>query len=159
MELKLCRDCKTLKLGTEFYIHRNKTTSNICKSCKSIYDKQQYIKTADQRNARKRLLRKQNPAKYAYAGLIQRGRAIAPKEDFMLWYEAEPKVCHYCDLPEGEPRHEIDRKDSTLGYTIDNIVFACKACNIAKFNIWDYDTFKTYIGPAIKQARESKKEA
>lgn len=44
--------------------------------------------------------------------------------------------CIYCNAP---PRSEIDRKDPMLGYTIDNVVPACRRCNTLKNNVVTYD--------------------
>jgi hypothetical protein len=44
--------------------------------------------------------------------------------------------CHYCGTP--PQKHKklvytgIDRKDSSLGYTVDNCVSCCTTCNTAK---------------------------
>ena len=51
--------------------------------------------------------------------------------------------CHYCqtaagnlkktkDCPQGFAHNGVDRRDSNGGYTVDNVVPACGACNMAK---------------------------
>lgn len=56
-------------------------------------------------------------------------------EDF---YELSQKNCFYCDcLPINNNNGEfyyngLDRIDSSLGHTIDNVVSCCKDCNFAK---------------------------
>jgi 5-methylcytosine-specific restriction endonuclease McrA len=60
--------------------------------------------------------------------------------DFENWFNTTPKWCFYCkrDLEFGTGRGNswgfltVDRFDNGLGYTIDNIVLACKACNTIK---------------------------
>lgn len=60
------------------------------------------------------------------------------------------KPCHYCGAP---PDHEysigyvgngLDRVDSSQGYTIDNVVPCCPACNSMK-NDMDYDEFLAHV--------------
>lgn len=45
--------------------------------------------------------------------------------------------CIYCGS--SAKLSEIDRKDSSLGYTKDNIVPACRRCNTIKNNVVSYD--------------------
>lgn len=46
---------------------------------------------------------------------------------------------------------EIDRKDSRVGYTLDNMVWACHRCNLVKSEFLDYNEMKeigiNYIQP------------
>lgn len=61
-------------------------------------------------------------------------------EEFISWYEGQNLVCHYCGktLTYGKWKiHNltdltIDRKDSNLGYALDNIVLSCRRCNLMK---------------------------
>lgn len=47
--------------------------------------------------------------------------------------------CHYCGAQLPETGHGIDRKDSSVGYTLGNVVLACDACNRIKGDIFTYD--------------------
>ena len=48
--------------------------------------------------------------------------------------------CIYCHAPFSETnKPQKDRKDSTRGYDFDNIVLACRDCNIMKSDILTYD--------------------
>ncbi len=44
----------------------------------------------------------------------------------------ESGKCHYCHGPLPEVRYGIDRKDSSVGYIVDNCVPCCTSCNQAK---------------------------
>jgi hypothetical protein len=56
--------------------------------------------------------------------------------------------CHYCwreviwcpfnHSAKGNASYHLDRKDSTLGYTVENCVVCCKDCNYAKQNRYNY---------------------
>lgn len=50
-----------------------------------------------------------------------------------------PDKCHYCygELP--KDGSALDRKQSKLGYTIDNVVPCCKLCNWIKSDKLSYD--------------------
>jgi hypothetical protein len=63
--------------------------------------------------------------------------------------------CHYCDSPPSNHTkakngngdfvyNGLDRKDSNLGYTVDNVVPCCKICQRAKMDM-PYDGFMTYL--------------
>jgi hypothetical protein len=66
------------------------------------------------------------------------------KKDFINWYNNQKQECHYCmrslkeikqDIIENKKykgRLSIDRKDNNKGYTLNNIVLACRRCNYIK---------------------------
>jgi 5-methylcytosine-specific restriction endonuclease McrA len=66
------------------------------------------------------------------------------KEEFIKWYNKQEQECHYCkrtleeikqdkqERADFKNRLSIDRKDNNKGYTLDNIVLACRRCNIIK---------------------------
>jgi len=86
-------------------------------------------------------------------------------------YERDGRTCHYCDIHEsdflsiwgefygGKKRGgtlEVDRKDNTKGYEIDNCVLACALCNNAKSDKFTYEEFKT-VGDVIRQIWQQRK--
>lgn len=102
------------------------------------------------------------PVKKKYYNLISRSRiletSICTKIEFVAWYEAQVKICSYCDIPEevwqssvgeseklGKKFLTIDRKDNSRGYTIDNMCFSCWRCNLIKNQYLTYDEMK-YVG-------------
>lgn len=44
----------------------------------------------------------------------------------------EPGACHYCKGPLDQAGYNLDRKDNSLGYLIDNVVPCCGRCNSIK---------------------------
>ena len=72
--------------------------------------------------------------------------------------------CHYCGIEENdfldiwEPFYggkrgrilEVDRKDNSLGYDVENCVLACAVCNNAKSDKFTYEEFKR-VGDVIKE--------
>lgn len=71
-----------------------------------------------------------------------------PSESFKNWFYETPNACEYCKrpvTPKSENRMEtlsIDRKNNSLGYTLENICKACNRCNTAKGNFFSYEQFK-----------------
>jgi len=78
-------------------------------------------------------------------------------------YNRDGKTCHYCGIKESDFRPiwgefyggkkrggilEVDRKDNTKGYEIDNCVLACAVCNMAKSDKFTYEEFRR-VGDVI----------
>lgn len=53
--------------------------------------------------------------------------------------------CHYCGI---EKANGVDRKDSNNGYTKDNVLPCCWACNCMKKN-YNYEFFINHINKII----------
>jgi len=97
-----------------------------------------------------------NKHKYLIAAEITRWRSIryrATKKnlDMNITVEDVKRIinlpCVYC----GDSRKlsEVDRKDSQRGYTLDNVVPACRRCNTIKNNVVSYEEMKfiaNYLG-------------
>jgi len=83
------------------------------------------------------------------------------KEDFIMWYEKQEKLCVYCGKSEAEAikdikgvfhRLTIDRKDSLRGYCIDNIALCCSICNSIKSKYLTYSEM-IKVGQIIKRRK------
>ena len=88
---------------------------------------------------------------------------LISKEEFVVWYEGEPKICAYCDIPEHLAplmrkyfgahgiQLSVDCKDNDQGYVLDNLVLACDRCNFIKSNIFTHEEMRIigqkYIKP------------
>lgn len=63
-------------------------------------------------------------------------------EDFLTF--TEQQRCHYClaDLTwteyNGTGRYNLDRKDTTQGYIVENVVPCCQRCNKGKCDSFSY---------------------
>lgn len=63
------------------------------------------------------------------------------------------KNCHYCNSPikwvkhtgKGCYRYNLDRKDSSKGYSKQNCVVCCKRCNYMKGSEFSYKEFKEVV--------------
>ena len=83
------------------------------------------------------------------------------REEFVIWYKKQIRECVYCGRPEEDvikdrngffKRLSIDRKDSSLGYQIDNIVLCCFRCNDVKSNEFTFDEM-VRIGEIMKERK------
>lgn len=92
-------------------------------------------------------------------------RAEYKKMDFDIDFKEFSKItqqnCHYCSVePELRTRkftdyaNGVDRIDSSMGYTTNNIVPCCKICNMAKSNL-SYDDFMTWVNRLIKHTEKA----
>jgi len=57
----------------------------------------------------------------------------------LLIFDVEDVLNSPCEYCGSTKRIEVDRKDSSLGYTKDNIAPACHRCNTIKNNVVTYD--------------------
>ncbi|MBA7579561.1 hypothetical protein ES708_21432 [subsurface metagenome] len=85
--------------------------------------------------------------------------------------ERDGAKCHYCGIEEkdflniwepfygGKRGHilEVDRKDNSLGYDIENCVLACAVCNNAKSDKFTYEEFKG-VGDVIKEIWQQRRD-
>jgi hypothetical protein len=89
------------------------------------------------------------------------------RDQFLQWWDATPKVCDYCGCNSDQQnvvlvhlgysarsnRLHIDRKNSSLGYSLDNICFACRICNEHKKDFFTHAQFQLiaakFISPRI----------
>jgi len=77
---------------------------------------------------------------------------IITKEEFVNWYNDQPKQCVYCGIEEANlgvwtdnynrrspMRLTIDCKVNNKGYVLGNIVLSCYICNFIKGNMFSHD--------------------
>lgn len=76
--------------------------------------------------------------------------------------------CHYCDIDlvynehsrhwskNLTRAHQLDRKDNSKGYFLDNIVTCCWTCNRLKSNVFTYEEF-CLLKPVLKDIQKRRK--
>lgn len=147
-ELGLCRWCKepVCKNSTVFCeLHLEKNRKSSSNRAKTNKESQKYYRI--------------------------KSRAKANKIDFEIdlvefekWHNDQPKVCRYCqieecvlnDHPDKKQKNlTIDRKDSEIGYQIDNLCLACFRCNNAKSNFFTFEEWshiaESFIRPRLDE--------
>ena len=171
MGMKYCKGCdrdlplsafhndKKMKDGLAFY----------CRECVSEYGKKYSVTPNGIYNGLKGLQRYYVKRRHHRAKPF-----LITRKDFVEWYENEPKICHYCGIPEeilndtGDRlnsrmlRFTVDCMDNDKGYVLGNIVLACNRCNFMKSDYLTYEEMlfyaKTYVTPKWKAVIEPNKK-
>jgi len=169
MQTKVCHKCKKEKrlseFGTSSSTNDGKTVR--CLQCKREYAKKHSKTPAgiyQQIKSRVKYVEK-HPEQYRRCG---KPKFIGVSQDeFVEWYNNEPKVCHYCGIEEKNihvvfdsfnnrsDRLTIDCKDNSKGYVKDNMVIACHRCNFVKS---DFFTEKEMLDIATRHIKKKWKK-
>lgn len=98
-----------------------------------------------------------------YTGELTERDVSISYEEFLRFVEI--KSCEYCGQTiiwkefaqhkRSGGAYNLDRKDNSLDYTIENCVVCCGDCNLMKGDRFTYDEFKR-IGRLVKQMRAEK---
>ena len=115
--------------------------------------KQICAKTNEYRKANKEIIAERSKRYYKTTNGIYKtltsGRKYAiriSRQEFSEWYESQPKICTYCDIPEEFLKHipkcarrtrrlSIDKLDPSGFYKLGNITLCCYGCNCMKNNL------------------------
>ena len=144
---KHCTKCGDLKPLSGFYKHRltKDGYSYHCKECNKTRSRA-WSKTASGIYSTIR----------GQAKFFNKGEVEITKDEFVAWYENEPKICHYCGILESDlhefgdafnnknRRLEIDRKDNNKGYTKSNCHIILWSINCLKGEM-TMEEFKKFI--------------
>ena len=176
--MKTCSRCKKEKNIECFSKNkRNKCGyESRCKDCVRVGQSKWLEKHRDSMREWHRsysgLYRRKNPIRYHLELLKRRGCLLA-YEEFKSWYERQTRECCYCHIPEkvveiirwgynlswnNKPSIlflTIDRKNSEMGYLIDNICFSCSVCNSLKNHFFTEEEFKEIAIKYIKPKWEN----
>ncbi len=142
MKEKRCSICEEVKPIKEF--HRQKSAHSGYKSaCIPCRDVKRVKRIKDPRHVYLKLVERLKVLKRK-KGTV---RKVCSSDKFIKWYAKQDRVCTYCGLPENyindlpfkensgfvnKSRLEIDRKDNSKGYAVNNMVLACPICNRVK---------------------------
>lgn len=98
-------------------------------------------------------------------------------KEFKIWLKKQNNKCTYCNFSLDEikkvlklfvkesdytlsNKFQIDRMDNSIGYTLENICFACAICNSHKRDFFTYKEFKLiskkYIIPKIRNLLDNR---
>jgi hypothetical protein len=160
MKTKRCTKCDKIQAINEFNkdVYKSDGLRCQCRTCVKLYDstpraklsKSNYCKSQHGKNIKLKY-HKTPDGIYMILKSSAKKRHLdfkLNKKSFANWYNSQNKVCHYCNKTEKQSlndmnrkmhRLSIDRKDSTKGYLIDNIVLACYKCNMMKSNDVSYE--------------------
>ncbi len=155
-ETRICSCCKKeLPLTIEFFhkgrnnIYIKDSFKRLCKECRVEEGKKRYNKNKDERS-----INFEKQSEYVFRRYKKLDKN---KKDFNLtldWVKENlQKPCTYC----GFESNGFDRKDNSIGHTIDNCVPCCTECNNGRMNNFTHEEF-FIIGDAIRQIKIKRKE-
>ena len=145
MSTKQCSKCKKTKPFTEFN-QSNPTSSGYnswCKQCSREASKRHSETPSGIYSTTK------GSVNYYHNTTVDISR-----EDFIVWYNSQIKICGYCDIPEDKlnllgnyyadkcNRLTVDRMNNDFGYREDNMVMSCYRCNMTKGDVFTYEEFR-----------------
>lgn len=155
---RVCIKCQEEKCIIDFSYSKNiGYYSSYCKSCdvirkqekkRSLSKEEMEIVLAKGRQWHKDNRSKSSLTKYKKFD-SNKGLELDITEEFL--YQELQKSCTYC----GFPSTGLDRKDNSLGHTIDNCVPCCWECNTARMNNFTFEETKI-LGQAIKEIKENR---
>jgi len=163
-----CKECTKKKVAEYQKTHRSKINEHR-KAPGSRYKswRKTYSETHKARRAEvERVWRQTSPGVYCMLKASAMKRKVPfeiDKEAFFEWYQNEPKKCRYCGMSPEEIRNfrghialrlTVDRMDSNVGYSLDNMVLACPVCNTVKNNVLTYNQMLE-VGKMIKENRKN----
>ena len=129
--MKICTQCHQEKSEDQFAKSKRGKGGlrSYCKDCENKYMKNYY----NQRPQGRFIRLKENALKDG-------AQIRMTKDDFIVWFNSQALKCFYCHTPLEfiYGRHwqwtglTIDRCDPNGAYELNNIVLACRRCNIIK---------------------------
>lgn len=144
----VCRKCnETKKLSPENF--RNGTKHNgahIRKTCRMCDNKYTALRSRNHKETYVKA-RLRDYAKYDKSKGFFNSLSFAE----LILLVTEP--CAYCG--NSEEFNGVDRIDGSAGHTLDNVVPACKVCNIVRRDIFTHQIMLDVIGPAVRKARDA----
>lgn len=155
---KFCCHCKVLHPNTEEYWYDRKSWKE-CRIKRAITEEKYLSHYREKKTELQRTRRINNASKYkeeyttvhrSLAGRFNSLRQNAVRRDigiditFEQYKDLINNPCIYCrgELPKAGGG--LDRKDSSIGYTISNCVPCCKKCNLAK-HVMSQSEFREWI--------------
>lgn len=165
---KQCPQCgKDQYYKRKYYLKQQ--TNSVCKSCarKGVPVSDEVKQRPSWRN--KNILSRLRPHEWAFNKIKRKAKehgysVILSYEEFVMFTSISK--CHYCDSPivwmpfsktheYGHTGYNLDRKNNSLGYTKDNCVVCCPACNRIKGRDLSYELMLK-IGDLIEQDRSTR---
>lgn len=154
---KRCSQCNEKKQLAYFYIdktHRDgyRTECKLCKSAKS----KAYFSTSIGKGKRKQRDRSSTQRYNQLRSKAKRsGRELAITQDQFI--DIVKNTCIYCKRDmKNTTGHCLDRKDTSLGYTMENAVPCCGLCNQVKMGFFTFDEMMRVIAPAVRQVLDER---
>ncbi len=127
---------------------------NDCKACV----KSRVRKNASRPEAvsRRRIAARTHQGRWLAAKREAKRRGLNWSIDLPTFCYLNMSACDYCGGALPETGCGLDRIDNTCGYSEDNVTPCCEWCNVARSDHFTWQEMKLFVGPAIRQIRESR---
>jgi len=166
--MKECTKCKITKPLSSFNKHRHSPDGHAyqCKECNKVRSK---AFRASPSGIYTTIKGRQDF--YRNHGDFKDKPFKITRKEFIVWYNSQPKICAYCDLPEDKiskfydaynkwsSRLSVDAKDNNVGYILENIVLCCRRCNSLKSDLLSYDEMREFAQKYIKPKWQAQLES
>lgn len=166
-----CTKCKEVKPLSKQYFSADKNRlyglMYKCKQCeKQRKDRRSWEYRAGKMTAEQKAARKVTLAKYAKTlmgkaiALVAAYRTADQKKGLQCTITTadvlavKQQFCIYC----GDMATGFDRKDNSLGHTLENCVPSCKECNVGRMDNFTHEEMKV-IGLAIAKVKAARKNS
>ena len=151
--MKICKKCNKNKADNSFGkdIYAKSGLSTYCKQCEAKRSKERRKRPGELEHIRKYDAIRRLGANGKYDKIKARAKRAkinyCTRVEFVMWFNIQKHICHYCGVEEeiapvivlrkdGIRQLEIDRKDNRIGYIPDNMTLACHICNKVKNNVF-----------------------
>jgi len=138
--VKRCTACHTEKPLSDFYLvlsRGHKRPRAKCKSCERAYQAAQHSG-----HCRPKILDRMKRYARTVLGRFNVARSVARRRN-LVWSltldeyaELLSRPCAYCGGALNSTGAGLDRKDSAVGYTTENVAPCCRVCNLVKSDIF-----------------------
>ncbi|AYV77440.1 MAG: hypothetical protein Dasosvirus2_36 [Dasosvirus sp.] len=137
-----CITCHEMQI-IDVFIRKNGIISNKCKTCREINENVDIKRNRNDTKTNNSVIEKKKK------DANRAGKSNDINDDVLLEIIVNP--CYYCGIYEYAKNKDgieyskmtFDRKNSSIGYTIDNVVSACVSCNLMKWEV-PYTDFIQY---------------
>ena len=170
---KTCSKCGLEKPLTEFSINKQNHNRPMswCKQCRRDEGSRSRNTAAgiyQQIKAQIKYAKKHGETRTSKGRLRCKRKVLdCTQDEFVKWYNSQPKVCGYCGIKKESlnlvsdaynrnlTRLSVDAIDNDKDYSIDNIILSCRRCNATKSDFFSHDEM-VEIGKIIRNHWEQK---
>jgi hypothetical protein len=149
MSIKKCTKCNIEKSLSDFYIRKDSRyksdKESHCIACIKLKKKNWYQKRKHDADVRYKNLKS-----------IAKQRNLCFTLSLNEYSVLIKQTCHYCNSSlEKHIGSGIDRKNNSIGYTLDNSVPCCTDCNLGKGEHYSYEEWKVMVNALLEYRKEN----
>ena len=143
-----CVDCKKDKPIKEFYTRPDSKDGGVQSYCK--------VCCRARKHAWYELTKNDPKVRFKNLKSSSKQRKLEVTITLAEYTELCKQVCHYCSASlEKHTGSGLDRKDNAIGYTLENTVTCCSACNAGKGEFYSYEEWQVMIKACIRYRKKN----